>query len=101
MPSGTTAFVTEPAPVTPEILLGPAALSITDDTASVPPLSLVTVLTKVRVGNLVLVKLHVKSEPAFTLAAGTVNVLPERVPIAPVLPVITLLASVHDADAAT
>jgi hypothetical protein len=88
-------LVTAVTPVAPDTVIGPTACKVTADTASVPPLSLVTVLTSVRVGSLVLVKLQVKSAPAFTLAEGIVSVLPLKVPIEPVFPVITLFASVH------
>lgn len=45
-----------------------------------------------------LVKTHVKSEPAFMLTAGIVSVVVESVPIKPVLPVKALLASLQLAE---
>ena len=45
----------------------------------------------------VLAKTQVKSAPATTLAAGMVSVVPDTVPIDPVLPVMALLASVQEA----
>jgi hypothetical protein len=92
-------LVTADAAVTPEMLVGPVAVNVTEGTESVPPLSLVTVFTKVSVGSLLFAKLQVKSAPATTFAAGSVSTLPTKDPSEPVLPVIALLASVQDAEA--
>lgn len=92
-------MATAAAPVMPEIFVGPVAVKVTEGTVSVPPLSLVTVLASVRVGSLLLVKLHVKSAPAFTFALGIVSVLLTKLPMLPVFVVIALFASVQDAEA--
>jgi hypothetical protein len=92
-------LVTAKAPVMPDIFVGPVAVKVTEGTVNVPPLSLFTVLTKVNVGNLLLVKLQVKSAPAFTLAAKIVSVLPVSDPMVPLLPVVAPFASVQDAAA--
>lgn len=49
-------------------------------------------------GVLVFVNIQVKAAPAFMAVAGTVRMVPARVPMAPVLPVIALFASVQLAD---
>ena len=63
-----------------------------------PPLE---IFVSVIVGNLVLVKVQVKSAPALTFAARMVSTLPDRLPKEPVLPVNALLASVHEAAVST
>ena len=49
----------------------------------------------------VLVNIQLKSAPTFTLAAGMVNVVPERVPKVPMFPFSTLFASIQLADVNT
>ena len=63
-----------------------------------PPNPPVVVFWTFTVGILALVKRQVKSAPATTLAAGIVRVVPDTLPIDPVLPVTALLASVQEAD---
>ena len=62
-----------------------------------PPALPVVTFCSFTVGVLRLVNEQEKSAPATTLAAGILSVLPDNVPIAPVLPVTALLASAHDA----
>ena len=82
-PAAVVVIESEPKPLVPEKL-------------NVPVLPL-EILINCRRGKLVLVNTQVKSEPTTTLALGIVRVVPLKVPMEPVFPVIALLASVQTA----
>ena len=76
MPGFTAAFVTVAEPEFPVIVVGPVAVRFTDEAATVPPLSLVTVLVSVSTGE---ISLLLMVQVAVWPKANT-RLLPVKVP---------------------